>query len=220
MGKWGDRTPYGDVVLNLGLWYLVKAANELLSQPKFGGEDGELTIVQGCWSAADASKGTHSGMDALDTTAHNWQNREKVFRLLGTAYWHRALLPGVWGPHCHGVVDGGAASLPAQQQVTMYHSRLNGLADMRPDPGHRMVVFPQFVFPEKAIGRPGDYWTVLMARAHAQPTPHSPLLKVYKPGEYFKVVAVVNVDGHYWGINPRGKCVRMERLTRKNPKGK
>ena len=142
MGSWGDRKGYGDVTLNLGLWYLVKAANEMLAQDKFGGEKGNLTIVQGCWSGADASAGTHSGMDALDTTPHNWQNRERVFRLLGTAFYHRPLLPGVWGPHCHGIVDGGAASRPAKQQVTMYHQRLNALANMAPDQGYHMLVFP------------------------------------------------------------------------------
>ena len=71
------------------------------------------------------------------------------------------------------------------------------------------------------MGRPGDCWTFKeVTRAYVQPTVRAPLLKVYPKASYFKVVAVVNVNGHYWGINPRGKCVRMASLTRKNPKGK
>lgn len=216
MGKWSDRVHYQGRAVNLGLRYQIEAANKMLASRANGGERGPLTIVQGSWSGSvSASAGTHSGSGALDITAFNWRNRERVFRLLGVAMWHRPALRGVWAEHMHGISDGdGGVSRGAAAQIRAYHNRRNGLANNGPDKGYRMHVFPMFVFPEKPHGKPGKCWVSTGGKTFEQPTPVSPPKRVLKVGDTFDVVAVVNVNGTYWGINADAECFPMVNLSR------
>lgn len=214
MGSWGDRKRYGDVTVNLGLYYLLEAGNKMLARPRFGGENGDATAYQGSWSGAAASAGTHTGMDAVDLSPYNWRNREHVFRLLGLALWHRPTISGVWVEHMHGITDGGGASDSGQRQVSSYHDRRNGLRDNGPDLGYRMAVFPKFVFPEKAVGKPGVCYTKVDTAAYEQQHTSTKVLEHLDKGQKFTVVAVTRVGTTYWGVNPDGKCVPMSRLSR------
>jgi hypothetical protein len=211
---WSERTSYQGKAVNWGLRYICEAANAMLAHPDNGGEDGPFTMVQGSWSGASTSAGTHGGPDALDTSEHNWRNRERVFRLLGVAFWHRPAISGVWRAHCHGIVDGGAAAPAGKRQLVAYRDRRNGLRDNGPDRGYRMLVFPMFVFPEKAHGKPGKCWVATGGKTYDQPTPSSTAKRTLKRGQTFDVVAVVNVAGTYWGINAAAECFPMVNLSR------
>lgn len=214
MGSWNDPKNYQTIKLNLGLWYLMHAFNQILASERFGGEDGDATGWQGCWSHGGASANTHAEEDAIDITPYNWRNREKAGRLLGLALWHRPAIRGVWVEHMHGITDGGSAAAAGQKQVSMYHKRQNGLANYGRDEGYQMMVFPKFVFPEKAIGKPGVMYTKRPTSAWDQPTKNSMRLDNMSRNHKLNVVAVVNVSGAYWALNQDGKCVPMEDLSR------
>jgi hypothetical protein len=215
MGNWSDRVKYQGKAVNLGLRYQIDAANKILARAVNGGENEPLTIIQGSWSGAAASAGTHRGSGAIDITAYNWRHRERVFRLLGMAMWHRPRLPGVWQAHMHGITDGdGGVSSGAAAQVSAYHRRRNGLAGNGADTGYRMAVFPLFVFPEKPHGKPGRCWVATASKSYEQPTPSAKAKRTLTRGQTFEVVAVVNVAGTYWGISPDAECVPMVNLSR------
>lgn len=216
MANWSDRTRYQGKRVNMGTRYMLTAANKMLATSGFGGEREPVTMLQGSYSGSvSASAGTHNGGGAIDITKHNWRNREKVFRLLGMAMWHRAARRGVWIEHMHGIVDGdGTASAGAKRQVTAYHNRRDGLAGNGPDRGYRMLVFPLFVFPEKPQGKPGKRYCRVACHAYEQPTPNSRNLGPIAVGDMREVVAVVNVKGHYWGITAKGQCIYEGNFSR------
>lgn len=207
MASWTTRTTYGGKPANQGLKYLQQAANKMLADPAFGGEKSPVTWYQGAYSRGSLSAGTHSAGDAADTTPYNWRNRLKVYRLLGAAAWRRTRAQGPWVEHIHFVVCGGAAAPVAQRQVTAYYNGRNGLAGNGRDDGPKMLVFPLFVFPEKAVGKPGRRWCKTACHAYEQPTTKAKNLGPIKVGTALDVVAVVNVSGQYWGITANGRCV-------------
>lgn len=215
---WGERTRYDGKPANWGLRYLQQAANKMLATPHFGGESSPTSWYQGAYSQGAQSAGTHGAGDAADTTPHNAKNREKVLRLLGCAAWIREAIPGVWVKHIHYIVDGGIAAAAGQRQVASYHRRRNGLAGDGPDRGYRMLVFPLFVFPEKEVGKPGKRYCTTACHAYHQPTAlaerYGPEVKV---GDVLEVVAVVNVNGRYWGITADGRCVWEGNFSRTKP---
>ena len=217
--NWADRTTYQGKKLNWGSRYIMDAANKMVRTSKFGGEKENITMLQGSFSGAvSASAGTHNGGGAFDLTANNWQNRVKVFRLLGVAYWDRPALRGVWIHHNHGIVDGdGTASRGALQQVTAYHRDRDGLASNRIDTQYQMLVYPLFVFPEKAVGKPGKRWCTTACHAYEQQTTKSRNLGPINVGDVITVVAVTNVGGKYWGITADGRCVAEANFSKTAP---
>lgn len=219
MGNWSDRKTYQGKAVNLGLLYVIQAMNKILAHPKNGGETSPLTLVQGSWSGSvSASGGTHSGTGAMDITAWNAKNRERVGRILGQAMYIRETIPGVWSKHIHSITDGdGGAARAGLNQVKSYHNRRNALANNGPDTGYRMLVFPLFVFPEKPQGKPGKTWAREAVQTYEQPTSKSKMIDTIASGREFEVVAVVNVDGVYWGIDRACRCVPMAKLSRTKP---
>lgn len=223
VNTWSQKTTYQGKTVNLGLKYILAAANQMVRHPYFGKETSDITLVQGCFhKGVSASAGTHDGSDALDTTAYNWKQREKVFRLLGVAYWHRPALPGEWNEHCHGITDGVAPdpklvkgpSPSAGRQVDAYHARKNGLANGGPDLGYKMLVFPLFVFPEKPEGKPGAMWAKKDLKSYEQPTTKAKVRNTHVKGTKFTVVAVVRVGKALWAVTRAGRCVPMASLSR------
>lgn len=217
---WADRKTYQGKAVNAGTLAIINAANQLLRSSYFGGEKSNLTLTQGGYNrgGVSASAGTHDGGGAIDITAHNWKNREKVFRLLGVAMWDRPTLPGVWSHHIHGIVCGdGTASAGAKRQVTAYYKRRNGLANNGTDRGYKMLVFPLFVDPAKSVGKPGVRYLKQDFTSREQPTTKAKSRGLIKKGSKFTVVAVVNVSGNYWAINVDGKFVPTSALTTKKP---
>lgn len=214
-----DKVKYQGRTVNRGTRDMMIAANKMLASDHFGGEKGDLTLVQGSYSGGvSASAGTHNGGAAIDITPFNWKNREKVFRLLGMAMWNRPTLRGVWSQHLHGIVCGdGSASRGAKQQVSAYYKRRNGLANNGPDAGYKMLVFPLFVSTEKAAGKPGVRYLTKNFESREQPTTKAKSRGVVKKGAKFTVVAVVNANGTYWAVNPDGRFVPSSALTTKAP---
>lgn len=217
---WSNRTRYQGKPVNKGTLAILNAANKLVRSSYFGKETSNITLVQGGYNRGGvaASAGTHDGGGAIDITAHNWRNREKVFRLLGVAMWDRPTLPGVWSHHMHGIVCGdGTASAGAKRQVTAYYKRRNGLANNGADRGYRMLVFPLFVDPEKSVGKPGVKYLTKDYTSREQPTTKSKSRGAIKKDAKFTVVAVVNVNGTYWSINVDGRFVPSSILTSTEP---
>jgi hypothetical protein len=121
----------------------------------------------------------------------------------------------VWSHHVHGITDGdGGVSRSAAAQQKAYHARRNALANNGPDRGYQMLVFPLFVFPEKAVGKPGKCWAAVPSRTFEQPTSESEQNGSLSVGAEFDVVAVLNVNGAYWGIDKAARCTPMKRLSR------
>lgn len=218
--SWGDRTTYHGKPVNHGTKALLIAANKMLATPTFGGEREDLTITQGSYNrgGVSASAGTHDGGGAFDATPFNDKNREHVFRLLGGAGWIRPTISGLWSRHIHVIVDGdGTASAGAKRQVTKYHERRDGLASNHPDPGYRMLVFPLFVDPDKATGKPGKRYCTRAAHVYAQPTTSAKNLGAVGVGDVLDAVAVVNVGGEYWFVTADGKCGHESNFSRTAP---
>jgi hypothetical protein len=209
MSSWSTRTTYDGKRANQGLKYLQQAANKMLATSKFGSERSPVDWYQGSYSQGSLSAGTHGGGDAADTTPYNWRNRLKVYRLLGAAAWHRTRRQGPWVEHIHLIVCGGVAAPAGQRQVTSYYNRDNGLRGNAPDDGPRMIVFPLFVFPEKAVGKPGTWTAKVDCHKYEQQTTRSKNLGAVPKGSTLKIVAVTRVKGtsEYWGITANGECV-------------
>jgi hypothetical protein len=216
MSSWGTRTTYGGKRANQGLKYLQQAANKMLATSTFGGERNAVTWYQGSYSSGSLSAGTHTGGDAADTTKYNWQNRLKVYRLLGAAAWRRTRRQGPWVEHIHFIVCGGIASPGGQRQVAAYYNRRNGLAGNGADDGPKMLVFPLFVFPEKAVGKPGTWTAKVACHKYAQQTTRAKNLGPVPAGSTLKIVAVTRVKGtgEYWGVTANGECVYEPNFTR------
>lgn len=95
---------------------------------------GKLVIVQGGWSFADASAGTHSLAMCMDFRSWNLTADEIVSGLhfgrdLGGTFWPRTTGDG-FDPHIHNNLLGDSpASAAAQAQITQYKAGLNGLAN-------------------------------------------------------------------------------------------
>lgn len=217
--SWSEWTSLQGKKMNWGLRYQIEALNKMVAHPNNGGENEPMTIHQGCGAnTVGVSGGTHGGTGAVDLSAYNSNNRVRCARLIGLPLWFRARIPGVWGPHHHGVTDGdGGVSPQAAAQIKAYHNRRNGLANNGPDTGYRMLVFPLFVFPEKPHGKPGRCWVIKAGKSYEQPTIVSNVKKSLAVGKAFDVIAVVNVDGSYWGINSAAECFPMASLSRTAP---
>lgn len=99
----------------------------------------ELTIYQGSYSNAAASKGTHTGGGAGDLAPYQWQKKVRFLRVHGLDAWHRPELwiggKLIWVEHIHFVQYGNRMCSPeAKAQVEDYNHYRNGLADHGPDP--------------------------------------------------------------------------------------
>lgn len=219
--KWSDKVKYQGKTLNRGTLAIFTAMNTILQQsPRYGREKENVTLVQGSYNGTvSASAGTHNGGGAYDITNFNYKNRVKVLRILGTATWYRPTIKNLWSAHIHGIVCGdGSASKGALGQVTAYYNGRNGLANNAKDPDWRPKVLPiLFVAPWDDRGKPGPmYFTKDQAR-YEEPNTKGKKQGTSKKGDLFTVVAVVNVKGELWAINPHGDCVPKASLTAKKP---
>lgn len=218
--KWSDIVYYQGRRVNRGTLAIIEAANILLSAKKFGNERSPLTLVQGSYNGGgvSASAGTHDGGGAGDTSAYNVENRERVFRLLGTAYYHRKAVYGLWNAHGHFIVDGdGTASAGAKRQVLKYRGRKDALASNGPDTGYKMLVFPLFVAPWRPKGKTGVFYIKHTQKAFHQPTRKSQVYKTLSRGKRFTVIARVRVGKTYWAVNPNGLFVPASALSARKP---
>lgn len=205
---WSDRTTYQGKRINQGTAQILRAANKMLRTARFGSERENVTMVQGGYNAGGvaASAGTHDGGGAFDLTPWNWQNRVRVFRLLGVAYWDRPALRYVWAHHNHGIVCGdGTASAGAKAQVTAYlpPRARNGLATNLPDPNWRPAGLPIYFHLD------GDLRTRYCRTAcHVYDSPSSvgKNLGPVPVGSELVPVAVVRAAGNYWFITADGRC--------------
>ena len=97
----------------------------------------ELTLVQGPYNkGVGASAGTHDLDGVIDLSAYKWRKKVTVGRQNSWAIWHRPARAGVWGEHCHGVLNRAKpmAALAVQQLEVAYPAHRNGLADNGFDP--------------------------------------------------------------------------------------
>lgn len=219
--KWSDKVKYGHFTVNRGTKAILDAANIILKSKRYGGEKSPITLHQGSYNRGGvaASGDTHGAGAAFDCSSHNIKKRERLFRILGVAFYYREALKGVWIAHGHGIVDGdGTASAAAKGQVVAYRKRRNALANNGPDTGYKMHAFPLFVAPWTANGKPGVRYLQRNANTWEQPSSKSKKLGPLKKGAKFTVVAVVRTGTKtYWGINPNGLIVPMSALGKKKP---
>jgi hypothetical protein len=111
--------------------------------------DYRLTILQGV-GGASASAGTHLGRQnpetgiweggrAVDLTDWDERRKAEAWRKLVGPYWPRAELPGVWGPHGHGLnrlsklFNERGLAPAAFDQLGKYDRDEDGLAGSNPD---------------------------------------------------------------------------------------
>jgi hypothetical protein len=103
----------------------------------------QLSIMQGSWSNASASAGTHSGGGAVDISIENpdgslvsWTDqvaRVHALRAAGFRAWRRTPSQG-FVYHVHGILAGDHLVSPsAAEQLVQWDAGLDGLADHGPD---------------------------------------------------------------------------------------
>jgi hypothetical protein len=95
-----------------------------------------LTVFQGDWhKGVAASAGTHDMSGVVDLAPAFYGRKVKAWRDTFGPGWHRLAIPGLWGEHCHMVIESCPKLAPlARTQVTQYHEGLNGLANHGRDP--------------------------------------------------------------------------------------
>lgn len=164
------RTTRQGFKFSMRMAQMIDAVNVLMRTAE-GDTSGDMRILQGSWSDADASGGTHTGDGAGDFSDFNGAKREKWFRKLGGAGYRRAKLVRngvvVWNPHIHVIQDGNPyASDAARRQVVEYHNRGDALVGDAPDTGYHMYVFPEFLY-----GTTRARWICIdPTHAYSQPT--------------------------------------------------
>lgn len=220
--KWSGQTKYGGKTVNNGTRAILEATNVILqNSPHYGREKENMTIVQGSYNGGGvaASAGTHDGGAAFDLTAFNDKNRVKVLRLLGTTTNIRPTIRNLWSRHLHGIVVGdGTASRGAKGQVTEYLGGGDGLQGNAKDPDWRPSVLPiLFVAPWDSRGKPGTRYVNVDTNVRTQPRSASAKRGAVKKGAVFTVVAVVNVKGVLWAVNPEGNFLPTKMLDTKKP---
>lgn len=189
------------------------AVNTLLQLVE--GETSDMRILQGSWSYADTSAGTHAGDAAADLSDYNGAKREKWLRKLGGAA-NRRKATSKWNPHIHVILDGVPTASPAAlDQVEDYHDRRNGLADNGPDTGYHMYVFPKFMY-----GTTRARWIcVVPCHAYRQPTSRD---ETVLPVEYHTGQATtsndvcrVRVGETEWIVTKAGHFLKRSNFVRR-----
>jgi Putative peptidoglycan binding domain len=129
-----DRVTRGTKRLTNRDWQLLDAVGRELKIT--------VKVIQGSWSKASASAGTHGGAGAFDLSVAGLTEEQQLayvdhLRRWNVAAWLRSPKYG-WtstGAHIHGIVkDTPGLSPTAKQQVTSYNQGLNGLANKGKDP--------------------------------------------------------------------------------------
>jgi hypothetical protein len=219
---WGERTSYDGNAVNWALRYIFIAAVKMLATPHFGGERSGITVHQGSWSGGPQSAGTHTKRSVADTSWFNWRNRVLVFRLLGCAAWYRPR-SSRWIPHIHLVVAGdeGVHWLAAQQVVDYWRnppgSGLGSVGSQR-DNGPKMYgARPLFVFPEKAVGKPGKMRCKVACHSYTRQTTAAPQYGAQVAvGEEHTAVAFTRDarTGKLWFVTATGRCFYADNFER------
>lgn len=156
----------GGVTLSERVWGLIAAAAKAAGVPT-------PKVVQGSWSHATASAGTHAGAGAFDLSVAGLTMPQRLalvreLRRLNVAAWLRSPQFG-WrstGPHIHGIAkDEPGLSDAAKAQVVAYDKGFNGLSgpSRRKDPFDRP---PQRTFvlrKEQQVAAPKDNVLVVLA---------------------------------------------------------
>lgn len=102
--------------------------------------------VQGSWSGAPTSAGTHTGSGAIDLDlwgfSRDWNETiEREMRRVGFFASIRPTIPGLWTIHMHAIAVGASGlAASAADQVRDYYAGRNGLANDGPDLGPRQFV--------------------------------------------------------------------------------
>lgn len=115
-----------------GFTFGLRTHAAILAAQKLHG--GEAYISQGSYSTSvGASAGTHDLDGAVDLSEVG-DDQIRDWRATGWAMWRRVALPGVWGPHNHGILIGTVElAWLARTQVTAYYTGRDGLANNGPD---------------------------------------------------------------------------------------
>lgn len=191
------------------------AVNVLLRTAE-GDTSGDMRILQGSWSFADTSAGTHGADGAADLSDYNGAVREKWLRKLGGAAWRRPKT-SKWNPHIHVIQDGNPyASGAALDQVIEYHQRGDGLLGTAGDPGYHMYVFPKFLY-----GTTRARWVCIEpTHAYKQPTKRTEtqLDTVMHTGQATTsndVCRVRTPDGNEWFVTKAGHFFRKSDFVRR-----
>lgn len=202
----GTKTTYQGKTIDSLTRQIIDVANVLLQLPKFGGENDAVTMLQGSWSTGvGASAGTHDKGATFDLTPVNWQNRVKVFRLLGVAYFDRPAIPKVWQHHGHGVVVGmGNAAWLALQQVKSYLAGRNGLANNGRDADWRPMVLPILAVYN---GNTGSRRAFKNTQGRSQPSYLATVTRKVRKDSMVYVLMEVNVAGKRWSVTNEGDFV-------------
>jgi hypothetical protein len=113
---------------------------------------GTAYVMQGSWSGATASAGTHTGGGAFDLSVRGLTEKQQLrliwhLRRRNVCAWIRSPKYGwpsrLGGPHIHGIVrDEPGLSSSARAQVVKYDRKQNGLAQNNPDPHKRPKQYP------------------------------------------------------------------------------
>lgn len=134
--------------LSTRVWALLADAREAAGLP-----EGAARVLQGSWSGAKASAGTHAGGGAFDLSVAGL-TRAQQLRLVNELRkrgarptWLRSPEFGwpswLGAPHIHGIVeDEPGLSWAARRQVLAYQLGRNGLASRKKDPHPRPKSLP------------------------------------------------------------------------------
>lgn len=113
--------------------------------------------VQGSWSGAAASAGTHSGAGAVDLRTRHLTKEQRIYMVrclkdAGQAVWYRA---NNWdgrggGEHAHALDIGGQTGMDAgaKQQIRSFDQKRNGLRNNAVDNTYRPKPPVKFSFPQ------------------------------------------------------------------------
>lgn len=104
-----------------------------------------LLLAQGSYTggAVAASGTTHNGGGAVDVRVVNMTARQRIqvvraMKDAGFAVWYREAVPGLWGPHIHGILIGDEEmSSGAAAQVLSFDAGRNGLRSNASDNTYR-----------------------------------------------------------------------------------
>lgn len=123
------KSPYdGGTWTNPGMIALIETYCRIRGYPSLK----SITVMQGSFNTTvAASAGTHRLADCVDLSAFDWKKKDRIFRSIGGAIFHRTPAQG-FPPHCHMVrmYSAGMAWLATAQDKAYRASASNGLGNL------------------------------------------------------------------------------------------
>lgn len=204
----------GSVAVDSLTKQILVVATKLLALPKFGSEAEEPpTATQGSFRPHTSYSGsTHTGCAAVDLTAYNWENRIRVFDLLGVISCHRTPNQGDWPYHLHQMTNGmGCAADSLKGQIKEVIAGGDGLTGTRPDPDRhlRSLLWPLAVYQ----GRTGMLVAKQNTHLYDQPAYTPKWIRDMPKGKQAYSLMEVNVNGKKWFVTKKGEWGFSEKFS-------